>query len=197
MDLISSSAKVECAMIQNNVYYLPGMGGRLVQGLGKGLLDRGLTVQGRELHGEFKALSFQEKVDFVEQDLRSAFWFDNARVVVNSFGAYLFLHAQAQMEPYPGKVLILSPIVGEGISKEKRVGFIPPRASKLLKMATDRSYPVPLEAEIHVGSEDWQSNPENVAAFALPLGIKLKVVPGQGHMLGVEYVGNLLDEWLK
>lgn len=47
-------------MVKKDVYYLPGVGGRLLTGLGEGLRDRGVGVKGRELHGEFKALSFQE-----------------------------------------------------------------------------------------------------------------------------------------
>jgi len=183
-------------MVKKDVYYLPGVGGRLLTGLGEGLRDRGVGVKGRELHGEFKALSFQEKLNTIEQDLRTHFWSEDARVVVNSFGGYLFLHAQAQMEPYPGRVLILSPIVGGFQSEEISLGFIPPRAAKLLKMAADLSYPVPLRAEIHVGSEDWQSNPKNVAAFADPLGLRLTIVPNAGHMLGAGYLGQLLNEFL-
>ena len=54
-------------MIKKDVYYLPGVGGRLLTGLGEGLLDRGLSVKGRELRGQFKALSFQENESTVER----------------------------------------------------------------------------------------------------------------------------------
>lgn len=30
----------------------------------------------------------------------------------------------------------------------------------------------------------------------MALGIPVEVVPGGGHMLGKDYVGNLLDRWL-
>jgi hypothetical protein len=49
---------------------------------------------------------------------------------------------------------------------------------------------------MHVGSEDWQSNPTNVTALCSLLGIDVTVVPNAGHMLPKEYVGNLLDRWL-
>jgi hypothetical protein len=76
------------------------------------------------------------------------------------------------------------------------MNFIPPRAEKLLRLAEDGIYPIPKTCEVHVGSEDWQSNPANVTAFGSKLGIDVTVVPNAGHNLPKEYVGVLLDSWL-
>ena len=180
----------------DSVYYLTGMGGRLEAGLGQGLLSRGIEIAGRELVGEFRKLDFQQQVDLVVSDIQSNFWREDARVIANSFGAYLFLHAQAQMEPYIGKVILLSPIVGEFSNEDTRMNFIPPRADKLQQLAGAGSFPIPKHCQVHVGSEDWQSNPVNVTAFGSMLGIPVTVVPNAGHMLPKEYVGDLLDKWL-
>lgn len=183
-------------MFHNTVYYLPGFGGQLHTGLGAGLTSRGFQVAGRETRDEFKQLPFQQQIDTVANDLKEHFWSDESLVVVNSFGGYLFLHAQAQLPPYPGKVLLLSPIVGDFQNEDIRMGFVPPRAEVLLELAQAGRFPCPLQAEIYVGSEDWQSHPTNVTAFGEAVGIPVEVVPGGGHMLGKEYVGNLLDCWL-
>lgn len=182
--------------MSKTVYYLTGMGGRLDTGLGQGLLSRGVQIAGRELVGEFRRLDFQKQIDLVADDLQSNHWSEDAHVIANSFGAYLFLHAQAQLPPYIGKVILLSPIVGEFANEETQMNFIPPRAEKLLGLAKDGTFPVPTQCQIHVGSEDWQSNPTNVTAFGELLGIDVTVVPNGGHMLPKEYVGNLLDYWL-
>jgi len=178
------------------VYYLTGMGGRLDSGLGQGLLSRGLEISGRELVGEFRKLDFQDQIDYIADDLKSNHWSEEAHVIANSFGAYLFLHAQAQLPPYIGKVILLSPIVGEFGNEQTRMNFIPPRAERLFDLAKSGSYPAPKQCEIHVGSEDWQSNPTNVSAFGSMLGISVNVVPNAGHMLPKEYVGALLNRWL-
>ena len=172
------------------------MGGRLETGLGQALLSKGLDVTGRELTGEFRQLRFQGQVDAVASDLQSSFWNTDARVIANSFGAYLFLHAQAQLPPYPGKVILLSPIVGEFANQETEMNFIPPRSEHLLAVANTGSYPAPLNCEIHVGSLDWQSNPTNVEMFGALTGLKITVVAEAGHVLPKEYVNNLLDRWL-
>ena len=91
------SLKQKKAVMKDTVYYLPGMGGRLNTGLGKGIHDRGYKVVGRETRGEFQKYSFQDKIDLVANDLEQHFWYDEAKVVVNSFGAYLFFHAQLRI----------------------------------------------------------------------------------------------------
>lgn len=179
------------------VYYLPGWGGRLHTGLGEGLAERGFDIAGRETRDEFKDLTFQQKIDTIALDLQAHFWSDESHVVVNSFGGYLFLHAQAQMEPFPGKVLLLSPIVGDFRDERTEVGFVPPRPTFLMEYALQGKFPRLQQAEIHVGSEDWQSHPDNVRAFGGAAGIPVTVVPGGGHMLGKDYVGGVLDKWLK
>ena len=179
-----------------SIYYLPGYGGRLNTGLGEELHSRGYDIAGRETVGEFKSLPFKEQVAAITQDLTSLYWHEDARVVANSFGAYLFLHAQAQTAPYIGRVLLLSPIVGEFSNEETGMNFIPPRSGRLQELAQSGKYSVPKHCEIHVGEQDWQSIPKDVVALADLLGLKVTVVPGAGHMLGKGYVGAVLDRGL-
>lgn len=180
-----------------SVYYLPGHGGQIATGLGEGLLSRGWSVTGRETIGAFQALPFQHQIDRIAEDLSTRFWQEDAQVVAVSYGAYLFLHAQAQLAPFIGRVLLLSPIVGSFSHAQIRRGFIPPRASKLRQLALEGRYPAPLQCQIHVGAEDWQSHPTHVAEFATSAGIPVTVVPHAGHRLGKQYVGSLLDQWLE
>ena len=129
-------------------------------------------------------------------DLQGYFWHERAQVVCNSFGSYLFLHAQAQMPSFPGRVLLLSPIVGEFTSDHARTTFSPPRPLMLKELAEAGQFNTPACCEIHVGEEDWQSIPANVQAFGQLTGIPVTVVPQGGHDLCKAYVGPLLDRWL-
>ena len=179
-----------------NIYYLPGRGGRLETGLGEALLSRGLTISGRETLGDFAKLRFAEQIELVAQDLKAHFWYDGAMVVANSFGAYLFLHAQTLMPPFPGRVLLLSPIVGEFANSESQTFFVPPRARQLMELIQAGQYHSSKHCEIHVGEQDWQSNPDNVQALAKLMAWHVTVVPEAGHMLPKTYVGALLDRWI-
>ena len=186
------------------IYYLPGHGGHLETGLGAEFMRRGYDVTGRETRGEFKSLPFASQVDLVAQDLTSLCFTEDALVVANSFGGYLFLHAQAQLAPFIGKVLLLSPIVGEFAKDESSndeeaggwLGFIPPMAKKLSELISTGAYPAPLDCEIHVGANDWQSNPVAVAFTGERLGLTVNVVPDAGHGLPKAYVSKVLDLWL-
>lgn len=178
------------------VYCLPGHGGQLATGLGQALMDRGFDVTGRETRGDFRSLPFDEQVQIIVNDLQSHFWHSKAQVVCNSFGSYLFLHAQSQMPSFIGRVLLLSPIVGEFTSEQTRTSFSPPRPDRLKTLAESGQFNAPASCEIHVGEEDWQSIPANVLAFGRLTGIPVTVVPNAGHDLGKAYVGPLLDQWL-
>lgn len=178
------------------IYYLPGRGGRLDAGLGTALVERNLLVSGRETVGEFAGLNFQEQIELVAQDIQAGFWHKEAKILANSFGAYLFLHAQTLMPAYIGKVLLLSPIVGEFSNNETGTHFVPPRSRKLKELAQAKKFPTPQSCEIHVGEQDWQSNPEHASEFGRLLNISVTVVPRAGHMLPKEYVTTVLDQWL-
>ena len=111
-------------------------------------------------------------------------------------GAYLLLHALSSMDTFPGKLLLLSPIVGEFSSETISMGFIPPYADRLHTLASQGKYPIPSHCEIHVGSEDWQSIPDNVNAFGSLVNAKVTVVTDAGHSLPKEYVVAVLDRWV-
>jgi hypothetical protein len=66
----------------------------------------------------------------------------------------------------------------------------------LSQLAKEGLMPCPLDAQIHVGTEDWQSLPDNVQVFGQAVGIPVHLALGRGHMLGEDYVGPLLDQWL-
>jgi len=100
------------------------------------------------------------------------------------------------MNPFPGKVLLLSPIMGEFSTEDSKMGFIPPQAGKLLELALRGAYPAPTQCQIHVGAQDWQSVPDVVMEFAKHLGFEVNVVPNTGHTLGKCYVGAVLEKWL-
>ncbi len=178
------------------LYYLPGRGGRLDAGLGIQLQSRGYTVVGRETSGEFQRLRFSEQVEVIAEDLRTQFWHPEARVVAHSLGAYLFLHAQAILPPFPGKVLLLSPVIGRSAAPGNGPRFYPPFADRLTELALAGQLAAPTNCEIHVGALDWQCPQEGLRSFGKLMGIPVSVVAEVGHRLGETYVRSVLDAWL-
>lgn len=89
-------------MDRKPLYYLPGRGGRLNAGLGLALQGKGYTLYGRETVGDFSRLAFTGQTEVIANDLQTYFWRHDAHVIANSFGAYLFLHAQSLIPSFPG-----------------------------------------------------------------------------------------------
>ncbi len=180
-----------------NIYYLPGWGGQLSTGLGQGLRDRGFSVMGRESRGQFNELPFLERVNLIASDLEEHFWTAQSKVIANSFGGYLLLNALPQLSPHVGRILLLSPIIGAFENAARGRVFQPPYSKRLGEMLSTGRIPRPSHIEVHTGSEDWQSPPTEVTDFFAKLGVTVTIVKGRGHMLGADYVGGLLDSWLR
>ena len=47
-------------------------------------------------------LGFTDQIEIIAEDLLSTYWHEDAHIVANSFGAYLFLNAQRMIKPYIG-----------------------------------------------------------------------------------------------
>ena len=184
-------------MTTASIYYLPGARGELHTGLGEGLTQRGLQIHGRATVGEFRQYSFDDQAALIAHDLQQPQWWNpTARVITNSYGGYLFLNAQLRLPPYPGQILMLSPILGGFADEQTGKSFIPPYADRLMRVVRAGEFPAPRRLQIHTGSIDWQSPPDLVTEFARLTGASVTIAPGRGHMLGKDYVGPVLDAWL-
>ena len=79
------------------IYYLPGHGGQINNGLGQALVARGNEVIGRETVGDFKKLDFNDQVITIANDIKEHFWREDAKIIANSFGGYLLQRHHAHL----------------------------------------------------------------------------------------------------
>lgn len=182
--------------MMDTVYYLTGRGGQLHTGVGQGLLDRGYSVSGRASSGKFDTLPIKTQIELIQHDLQGRFWHQHALILAVSYGAYLLMQTLVHLEPYPGSILILPPVLGGINNGEQMRYFSPPRADKLQQHIENHQFPKPRQLEIHVGDSDWQSPFQLAQHFAQALNGHCVVVPNTGHDLGKEYVSPILDKWL-
>lgn len=166
-------------------------------GLGLALEARGYNLGGRETLGDFAKMPLPYQAQAIADDLQAEFWDSAAQVIANSYGAYLLLFAQSLMPAFPGKVLLLSPVIGAVTqSSVGNVGFAPPYADRLMALARLGELVVPEHCEIHVGANDWQCPAEKLTEFGRLTGVPVTIIPDAGHMLDHNYVRALLDQWL-
>ena len=167
------------------IYLLPGRGETLTEKVGASLLRIGLAYAGRPLTGDFEALRFSGQLAVIADDLQPAFWTPEAILIGRSYGGYLLLHTLADLPPFPGSVLLLSPVLGAAATPGGRFGSIPPRGKKLLAMAETGGFPSPRRMEIHTGQADDGCDPELARRFGAAMPeTKVLAIPEAGHWLG-------------
>jgi hypothetical protein len=184
-------------MANKRLYFLPGRSESLDAGLGRIITKMGYSIHGREILSDFVRLRFAEQLALIRSDLEPEFWDIDARLIGRSYGAYLLLQTLADMKPFPGRILICSPVLGAAVAKNGFFGSRPPRAEKLVKLAASNAFPAPAYMDIHTGAEDNGCDPLVAERFAsLVRNTKLNVVPGAGHELGQEYTQGMLRDFL-
>ncbi len=50
----------------------------------------------------------------IKNDLTTMFWHRDARAIGHSYGGYLLMHALAELGAFPGRILLLSRVLGTG-----------------------------------------------------------------------------------
>lgn len=180
------------------VYYLPGRHEPLDSGPGKLLLEWGYRVGGRTIPGDLTGLGFDEQTALIRSDLMLRFQRRDALVVGRSYGAYLLLHALAGSLPFPGRVVVFSPVLGAALARREGAfyGAIPPRAGELEQLAKRGAFPVPKALDIYLGSGDAGCSVEFARELASRIGGRLHVIGRAGHELGAEALHDALCDAL-
>ena len=179
------------------LYFIPQPGEDFDDCLGRLMARMGYTIHGREIISDFARRRISEQVALIGSDLQLAFWCRDAVLVGRSYGAYLLLHTLADMDPFPGKILLCSPVLGAAVAKDGFYVSRPPRAEKLVKLAESNRFPAPHYMEIHTGAEDNDCHPLLATRFASMVGnTKLQIVAGAGHQLSEEYLQGVLSKFL-
>ncbi len=166
-----------------HAYFVTGRGESLDGPIGRALRDAGVTVQGREA-STLASLRFHEQLAAIRSDLRDAWWYESALLVGHSYGAYLLLHTLADLTAFPGCVVLFSPVLGTGTSREGWNASRPPYAERLLTLAQDGGFAAAAQMEIHTGADDIGCPPARATLFAQSVtGARCHVIERAGHML--------------
>jgi hypothetical protein len=183
--------------VDRRVYFLPGRQERVSDGLGSAIVRAGFSICGHEIVNDFARLRFAEQLSLIRSDLQTTFWKPDARIIARSYGAYLLLNTLAEMSPFPGRILLLSPVLGAAVANNGFYVSRPPRADRFANVVESGEFPGPRYLEIHTGSEDNGCDPQLADRFAaLVSDTRLHIVAGAGHDLGDEYTRSALREFL-
>ncbi len=167
----------------DSVYLVPGRGNKISE-IGGMITELGFSVYGREVLPPFSGCRFSRQLEIIGKDLLSLYWDAEAKLIGHSFGGYLLLHALSELPPFPGSVLLFSPVLGPARSKDGLFVARPPRADVLLQLAKTGQFPMPRYLEIYTGQDDDGCSPvlAETLGSLLP-GTRVNIIKGQGHQL--------------
>ena len=183
-------------MTNQKIYLIPGRGDKLNDLIGSSLAKMGFEVYGREILSDFAHLHFPQQLQIIKNDIKSLFWRENSNLIGDSYGAYLLLHALVELTAFPGRILLLSPVLGEAIDKQNLFLSRPPRAKKLLQLAQSQKFPLPKYLEIHTGAEDKGCDPILAQKISsLITNSKIFIIKGEGHRLNKTYINSVIKKF--
>lgn len=175
---------------------MPGRGNKLSE-IGELVNSYNYDVCGREFIPPFSRVKFSEQLYIIQKDLQAYFWHVNAKLIGHSYGGYLLLHALSEMEPFPGRILLFSPVLGPAMDKKRLFISYPPRSKKLLALAKTDNFPIPRYMEIHTGSSDDGCDPKLAIIIGrLSPAVKVCIVQNQEHELSDSYVKKVISGFL-
>jgi len=177
-----------------SLLYVTGRGGRLDKGLAAHLSTTVDDFKGIAVDVEFLRQPPLDQVSQIHEKLRT----DPERIVIaNSYGAYLTLQSLVDLEEAPSHVVLLSPVLGVAMAKDRLYMSRPPLTGRLKRAMEERRVRVPQRMQIVVGDEDELYSPSQFNTVSQYFGSDvLSVLQGEGHSLRRESMNDLLKEVL-
>lgn len=178
-------------MNNKRLFYITGRGGNYNAGLGVYLASLPHEFSGVSLSPEFLRLEFEDQLDQIRKQLDIL---QPSHVIANSYGGYLLLHTLLSMEPRTFKLLLLSPILGKGMSSNRIVR--PPRANILKEVFMSGHFPKPDYLEIQIGEHDPSDPMLALLVAKQTKADKCSVIPNQGHTIDAPVVRYIVGEFI-
>ena len=117
-------------------------------------------------------------------------------IIANSYGAYLLLQSLIDQPPLPVRVLLLSPVLGRAMDRERMLFSRPPREKTLHMAIENRRIGIPAELNIVTGNEDEICDHKLATHFAELLGARVSILEGEGHMIDPNLVSQTVNRFL-
>jgi pimeloyl-ACP methyl ester carboxylesterase len=176
------------------ILYITGRNGHSHRGLGKYLNSLTGSFSGISLDPVFLRQPFDVQVANIQTTIDSPV---DHKIVANSYGGYLLMHALIDRPEVGHDILLLSPVLGKAISLESMSFSRPPGANRLLAALEHGRIAKPRHMEIHTGEVDHSCCPLLAAKFAegIPAD-RFELIPGQGHMIDRPIVQSIIDDFI-
>jgi len=178
------------------IIYITGRGGDASKGLGAYLKELDANRIGLSVNSQFLQLDFHAQVALVSK-LIGDFDSSNTRIIANSYGAYLCLHALIDAPCYLSRFLLLSPVIGAVLDRQAMVYARLPGCQTFDQAVAEKRLTKPSSLAIHIGSDDMGYSPQPFSQLCSSLeGCELNVIENQGHSLDRVTVQGVVHQFL-
>ena len=173
--------------------YITGRGGSASEGLSRYLGTQATDFVALPVDASLLRLSMDEQITLVNDFCSTA-----THLVVNSYGAYLWLLSRIDATPTNTKVLMLSPVMGRAVDTEKMVASRPPRMKGFESAIAEERVNLPDNVSVYTGRDDPVCDFKTAVSQCERLGITdLHILENETHNLSHGVVATLVGEFLK
>jgi len=183
-------------MPDQRVIYITGRGGDANKGLGAYLKTLDANRIGLSVNSQFLQLDFQNQVNVVSK-LIGEFDSSHTRIIANSYGAYLCLHALIDAPSYLSHFLLLSPAIGAALNKQSLAYSRMPGCQRYDRTLTEKRLTKPGSLAIHIGDKDDGYDLQRFTDLCAALATgPHNVVENQGHTLDKVLIQKIVGQFL-
>ena len=173
--------------------YVTGRGGSASDGLSRYLGTQVKDFVALPVDASILTLSIDEQITLVNEFCSTA-----THLVVNSYGAYLWLLSRIDSTPTNSKVLMLSPVMGRAVDTEKMMASRPPRMKGFESAIAEGRLNLPDNVSVYTGKNDPVCDFKTAIKQCERLGITdLHILASETHNLSHGVVATLVSHFLK
>lgn len=173
--------------------YITGRGGSASEGLSKYLGTQATNFAALPVDVSLLKLPIDEQITLVSDFCSTA-----THLVVNSYGAYLWLLSRIDATPTNTKVLMLSPVMGRAVDTEKMMASRPPRMKGFESAIAEGRVNLPDNVSVYTGKGDPVCDFKTAVKQCEQLGITdLHILENETHNLSHGVVATLVDAFIK
>ena len=176
--------------MSKKVLYVTGRGGDHTKGLGGYISTLVSDYSGVSVSIPFLRQDLDDQI----KDIRAAIAeCGTGTLIANSYGAYLTLLSLIDLEHQLEQVVLLSPVLGKAIAKDRMYFSKPPLTKRLSTAVEERRINFPTNTTIFIGTEDELYDPQLLATYAeLIDGEQIFELQGQRHNLDKDVMQDIL-----
>lgn len=177
--------------LKNKVLYITGRGGDHTKGLGGFISTQVSDFHGLSIDIPFLRQEIDEQIKTVRQSIGEC---SNGIVIANSYGAYLTLLSLIDFEHEVAEIVLLSPVLGRAIAKDRMYYSRPPASIRVSNALQERRIKFPEKTSIYIGDHDELFDPELLHKYAEIIGEdRVFVLQGQRHNIDKDFMQDMLE----